>query len=163
MLLIDFEGRTNLVERAYIRGLSHFIADKFFPRYKVHILFKVMSKLEEKEKVEGDTTWEYNDKDEEPFLPISNEQRPRCFVIRLQKGLHIQDLLTLVAHELVHVKQYVLKELRQVYVESKNEFATFYKSKNVSNIEYWKQPYEKEAYRLQEKLVKEYLNHINSI
>jgi len=163
MLLVDFEGRTNLIERGLIRGLSQFVADKYFPRHKVHILFKMSSILEENDGVEGDTTWEYNDKDDEPFLPISNDSRPRCFVIRLQKGYNTETLLTLIAHELVHVKQYVLGDLKQIYNKSQNEFVTFYKSKNVSKMEYWKQPFEKEAYRLQDKIVKEYLKHINSI
>lgn len=49
------------------------------------------------------------------------------------------------AHELVHVKQFARHEL--------NESLTHWKNKNYSKTEYWDQPWEKEARKLQRKLV----------
>jgi hypothetical protein len=54
--------------------------------------------------------------------------------------------LSTLAHEMVHVKQFARKEL--------NPSLTKWKSRsNVSDIDYWDQPWEKEARRLQHKLV----------
>jgi hypothetical protein len=75
----------------------------------------------------------------------------------MQKGYDPETLITLIAHELVHVKQYVLGELRNIYNPHKIEYRTLYKNKDVTNWAYMKRPYEKEAYRLQEKLRVEYL------
>lgn len=70
----------------------------------------------------------------------------RSFVIDV--ALYGNWLGTL-AHELVHVKQFVRGEL--------NESLTHWKNKNYSKAEYWDQPWEKEARRLQTKLVEVFM------
>ena len=69
----------------------------------------------------------------------------RTFELEIEKKLNLKTLLTTVAHEMVHVKQFARGEL---------DFAMCYwKSSRVSeNMEYWIQPWEKEARRLQHKL-----------
>ena len=52
------------------------------------------------------------------------------------------------AHEMVHVKQFARNEL--------DDQLTFWKGRNHSNTDYWDQPWEKEARRLQHKLVQEF-------
>lgn len=54
--------------------------------------------------------------------------------------------LSTLAHEMVHVKQFARGEL--------NESLTRWKNKNHENTNYWNQPWEKEARRLQHKMVK---------
>jgi hypothetical protein len=54
------------------------------------------------------------------------------------------------AHELVHVKQFARGEL--------NEQLTHWKGRDHSDTEYWDQPWEKEARKLQHKLVMEFDN-----
>lgn len=52
------------------------------------------------------------------------------------------------AHEMVHVKQFARNEL--------NDQLTFWKGRNHSSTDYCDQPWEKEARRLQHKLVQEF-------
>ena len=70
----------------------------------------------------------------------------RSFVIDV--ALYGNWLATL-AHELVHVKQFVRGEL--------NESLTRWKNKNYANTDYWDQPWEKEARRLQCKMVEVFM------
>jgi hypothetical protein len=56
--------------------------------------------------------------------------------------------LSTLAHEMAHVKQFARHEL--------NESLTRWKNKNCSNIEYWDQPWEKEARKLQKVLVQKF-------
>jgi hypothetical protein len=59
--------------------------------------------------------------------------------------------LGILAHEMVHVKQYALNEL--------DEYMTRWKSRtNVCELDYYDQPWEKEAFRLQDKLMLEFIN-----
>lgn len=53
--------------------------------------------------------------------------------------------MSILAHEFVHIKQFARGEL--------NPQLTHWKNRNHSNTEYWDQPWEKEARRLQLKLV----------
>jgi len=56
--------------------------------------------------------------------------------------------LSTLAHELVHVKQFARGEL--------DDQLTFWKGRNHSNASYWDQPWEKEARRLQHKMVQKF-------
>lgn len=70
----------------------------------------------------------------------------------LDIALYSNWLLNL-AHEMVHVKQFARNEL--------DPFMTSWKSnKYVSELDYWRQPWEKEARRLQSKLLAEYSNEV---
>lgn len=74
--------------------------------------------------------------------PVSN----RLFI--LDVALYGNWLSTL-AHEMVHVKQFARNELDSNMTQWKS-------NKYCENIEYWDQPWEKEARRLQGKLVEEF-------
>ena len=155
MIISQYEGRTNKKERQAIDALFSFVSKKYFPRHKVHITFKFMEALEKNEGIEGDIDWEETDKEEFEDYPISTARRPRVFTIRIQKGYDFNTFLTLIAHELVHVKQYVLGQLSNAYVTS--EYRTVFNGKDVTNVDYLKQPHEKEAFSLQEKIVTQFL------
>jgi hypothetical protein len=58
------------------------------------------------------------------------------------------DWLSTLAHEMVHVKQFARGEL--------DAQLTRWKTKDHHNTEYWNQPWEKEARRLQHKLTNEF-------
>ena len=66
----------------------------------------------------------------------------RTFELEVNKKLDIVEMITTVCHEMVHVKQYARNEL------GINE--------NHDDQNYFDLPYEKEAYELQEVLLKEY-------
>jgi len=70
----------------------------------------------------------------------------RYFELEIDSRLKGDDLLTCVFHEMVHVKQGVRNELKDI-----NYFAKKWKGEEYVNIEYdYDHPWEEEAYRLQE-------------
>jgi hypothetical protein len=77
------------------------------------------------------------------------EDSNRQFTLTIQKGLSLYDLISTVCHEMVHVKQYARKELRNVNGN------TMWKKKSYNSVDYWDAPWEKEAFRLEESLALE--------
>ena len=75
----------------------------------------------------------------------------RDFELEIDKNLNIKDLVMTLCHEMVHVKQYVRKEM-----DDWNGLAVArWKNKTVlPNTNYYDLPWEKEAYELQAKLAK---------
>jgi hypothetical protein len=65
--------------------------------------------------------------------------RARDFLIEIHPGIGVRNIFETLAHEMVHVKQYVDGEL--------NDTMTTWRGKkvNADNIEYWSQPWEIEA------------------
>ena len=74
----------------------------------------------------------------------------RSFIINLEKDTSIPDLIRNLCHEMVHVKQYVLKE-----INDKNGFNnTYWKGEKVDKeIDYWALPWEVEAYNMEDQLL----------
>ena len=66
--------------------------------------------------------------------------KPREFEIELHPGIGAYDILKTLAHEMVHVKQYVYNET--------NETLTRWRGQRVDSddVEYWDQPWEIEAH-----------------
>ncbi len=73
------------------------------------------------------------------------EVEPRKFEIEVEKDLGLRDFVTAICHEMVHVKQGVRGELT-------NKLGFQYWKGRKCEKDYWEQPWEKEAYRLQDKL-----------
>lgn len=71
------------------------------------------------------------------------DSKPRKF--RLDVAMYSDWLLTL-AHECVHIKQFVKKET--------DLYMTMWKGRNINVEEYMRLPYEKEAFKLQRQLVR---------
>ena len=70
----------------------------------------------------------------------------RSFIIRVNKELSEQDLLTTIFHEFVHIKQYIKKAYGDIFAISNDKVA------------YEDRPYEIEAFRLEKELLEEYNN-----
>lgn len=71
----------------------------------------------------------------------------REFEIEISKDLSIKELVMTICHEMVHVKQYVRKEM--------DERGQVWKKKPVAKgTPYYDLPWEKEAYEMQAKLAK---------
>ena len=70
-------------------------------------------------------------------------KQARDFLIQIHPGIGARNIFETLAHEMVHVKQYVNGEL--------NDTMTNWRGKKVNsdNIEYWSQPWEIEAYGIQ--------------
>ena len=71
------------------------------------------------------------------------EDTNREFTLTIRKGLPIQELIGTIVHEMIHVKQYARKELRNV------NGRTMWKKKDHSDTPYMDSPWEKEAYKLE--------------
>ena len=82
-----------------------------------------------------------------------NLSRPREFCIELDASMKygFDQILIWLAHEMVHLKQFVRKELWD-YETGQVQW----KSRTFSRTKYDDQPWEKEAYRLEEKLYNEF-------
>ena len=72
----------------------------------------------------------------------------RTYEIEVDKKLDIEEMIVTVCHEMVHVKQYARNELG---INDKND-----------DQNYFDLPYEKEAYELQEILLKQYQEDSNA-
>ena len=71
----------------------------------------------------------------------------RNFNIEVNKNISLKDFVSTIIHEMVHVKQFAREEM--------SVYGMRWKSKNISeNTDYMDLPWEKEAYRMEEKLVK---------
>lgn len=73
------------------------------------------------------------------------ENTNREFEIEVSRDLTLRDFITTLAHEMVHVRQYARKEMDDTGLRWKN-------AKVKKGTNYWDLPWEKEAYRLQDKL-----------
>ena len=73
------------------------------------------------------------------------------YEIRLFHSSDIYDMLATVLHEMVHIKQFRVGELGYSPV------LTWHDGTRESDVEYDKQPWEKEAFKLEKKLVKKLL------
>lgn len=73
------------------------------------------------------------------------------FEIELHNRGTLYEYLSYLAHELVHLKQYALGELRFKYMKQ------YWMGEDMTGLNYNKQPWEVEAWDLQYKLVKEYI------
>ena len=71
------------------------------------------------------------------------EDTNRQFTLTIQKGMSFFDMVSTIVHEMIHVKQYARRELRNV------NGRTMWKKKDHSNTDYFDAPWEKEAYKLE--------------
>ena len=83
-----------------------------------------------------------------------NLNRPREFSIELDTSMKFKfdQIITWLAHEMVHLKQFVRNELYDFELGRTQWKSRIYKT----NSNYNDQPWEKEAYRLEDKLYEEF-------
>ena len=108
----------------------------------VEVFVKLSKDLKKKEQAYG-------------FCHITDDSlsKPREFMIELDASMKwsFDQILTWLAHEMVHLKQFVRKELWD-YETGRVQW----KSREYGKVDYDDQPWEKEAYRLEEKLYEEF-------
>ena len=72
----------------------------------------------------------------------------RTFELEIDKKIKLNDFVTTLCHEMIHVKQYARNEINGVDL--------CWKGRNISkDTDYWNYPWEKEAYRLQKRYANE--------
>ena len=85
------------------------------------------------------------------------DDKRREFSIVLDKNMNTENIIRTVIHEMIHVKQYIRKEMDSEIVGSRMRW----KSKTYPyDIKYDDMPWEKEANRLETKYGNEYLEEI---
>ena len=124
-------------QRKLVNNLTRFSANKLMTKrladtLTVHIA--LVKDLFKKEGIYGDA----GEAEEEWY-----ERRPKVFKIRVDSSMLLRPMLTTIAHEMVHVKQYAKGELRS-FAKNNN---TRYKDKVYNeSVDYWEQPWEIEAH-----------------
>ena len=78
------------------------------------------------------------------------------YVIELKKGMSLELSLITLAHEIVHVKQYAQKELKVIHI--RNDLVDVWKGKRYRNVDYIDQPWEQEAFSMDEDLYHDFLS-----
>jgi hypothetical protein len=92
---------------------------------------------------------------------LDDNDSPREFHIRLNSTLSREDLLSTLAHELVHVKQWALNEKKNLarypayIVKWKKRIVNEYNFQTTHDF-----PWEKEAYRKEPRLYQSYCEHL---
>ena len=81
--------------------------------------------------------------------------KPREFVIELNKKCENETILLTLFHEMVHLKQYVRNELQ---IRSRPTVHRKWKGEQINeDLDYYSLPWEKEAYKVQNKLMKQWI------
>ena len=81
--------------------------------------------------------------------------RPRDFLVEVDRCLSDDELIETIIHEMVHVKQFAKEELKERFKPYYREL--WYGVEIDTENKYMSLPWEKEAYKLQEKLYNEYI------
>lgn len=86
--------------------------------------------------------------------------RPREFTIEIDKGMSDENIIKTIAHELVHVKQYVKGELKERY--KPNHFHMWHDELIIVNDDnFYDVPWEVEARKLEQELFLLYESRID--
>ena len=113
------------------KSITTWFIDRYLPRHKLTI--DIVHRSLMKDDCYG-------------YLDATSYSRPRDFTISLHSGMKEIDYVKTLLHELVHLKQWVEGSLRL------KSGRTYYKGMNVSDVKYYEQPHEIEAFKLQEEL-----------
>jgi hypothetical protein len=87
----------------------------------------------------------FNNDGENTTMWEDDNVRPREFTITIGSNMGYQNTFLTLAHEMVHVKQYAMGELRDV-MRGPTPQRWHNKSYNAEDVEYWDLPWEIEAY-----------------
>lgn len=88
---------------------------------------------------------------------------PRDFVIQIDPEIDYWEIMRVICHELVHVRQYAKAQLvSDVPNDMMHWKGQAYIPENYASKYYWDQPWEKEAHLLEKKMIEEYIAWSNS-
>lgn len=127
------------LSKKQMAAMDYFASALLTPQLKSHIIITV--KLTKDLPVFGYTEVDGH----------NSKGHPREFILEIQNGLSEIDMLQTLAHEMVHVKQYCYGEI--------DEKGTKWLSRKMDHdsIPHHKRPWEKEAFRMEKKLYKEFI------
>ena len=124
-------------KRALAERVAYFCIDELMPKMKTLDISIHLDKLPEADGY---------------CLAVTNRE----FQIEIEKTLSEEDFITAVCHEMVHVKQFARGETKDINMFTKQWQGTDYLSAYTTVDEYMSLPWEKEAYELQEFLLKKF-------
>lgn len=132
-------------QQGIVRDMCEYLGEKLLgPRMSSKLtLWIYIKKLEDG--FQGFVTWE------------DCNIRPREFTMELDNRMSDEELMLTVAHEMVHIKQDVRGQKRERYDRLTGTQQTYWLGEDHSKTPYKKQPWEKEAYKLQGTLKKQFL------
>jgi len=140
----------NKEKREYLLDLANWTGTKLMgPRLSrnLNLTIDVMSK---KDYLKG-SLYAYTE-----ITDDENKRNPRDFTITMTNRVGIMRSLIILAHEMVHVKQYARNELS--YSNRTNNDLWMGKPLGIGNIDYWDLPYEIEANGREKGLVYQWCN-----
>jgi len=134
MIIIDFENKCAKYRKNAIEAAVMFAAHTLMPRIKkpVYINIRTIRKLAEKQGVYGDCM----------------DEGDREFTIRIDVSLPLDEMISTILHEMVHVWQYVSKRMIQNWVHE----IRFAKQVYSSDLPYDDRPWEIEAHAKEKEL-----------
>lgn len=140
-MIIGVKGG-NKLQRELAKTVAEFVYNKYLSRFKtIMIDFKIVKNLAEKDGADG-------------LCFATDYSKPRLFEIEIDSNLPLTCFIKTVIHEMIHVKQYVRGELVD---RQRGRAKVTWKGKDHTKTSYSKQPWEREAYRLQESLYTEFM------
>lgn len=145
---IKITGRSRKVHSKVVRSALQWYARDLMPRLstKIDLELHIQDNLVRDEHMDAAVTWL-----EEPV-------RPRKFIMEVDAGLGLERMLEMLAHEMVHVKQFATGEL----VDNPGSKTVKWLGKRVSLRDddgYWTLPWEIEAYGRQPGLYARFCRH----
>lgn len=143
---IRVQGKFNHIEKSEIRNVVKFmlpclLSDRIINKLNIRILSRTPKQMPEK----GSAVSE----DE-------NERHPRKFLIELKSTLRRPELISTLAHELVHLKQFAKNERNNL------GFAHSYGRRDAQD-DYWFSHWEIEAYGMEVGLTHKYMQHLKEL
>ena len=135
-MLLNITGSTKTT-RNLINSSAWYYAEKLMGKRlmgTLEINIKLVKNMTEKEGCEGSCIWdEWEDR-----------KTPRSYTIELDSSVSLRNILINLAHEMVHVKQWICGEMYE-YVDP-NVVRFMKKKVDISNMNYYDFPWEIEAF-----------------
>jgi len=147
MVKIRIKNYKNAKEREKFRRCAKFFIEKLMPNKKrLDITITIIPDLLKREKLSGSC---------EPEDEAVNHKHYE-FSIHLDENLNFADKLSILAHELTHVRQF---STGQMYSDARDVNITIWNGKryNEHKVKYENQPWEKDAQKYEEILLEEIL------
>lgn len=124
----------------YVKDAANFYAECLVPNKKLRSNITVRIKFLNKIDCMGYVS----------VADVNASNKPRSFLIEISPFIGAASILQTIAHEMVHMKQYLKEEL--------NDNLSIWKGEKVDSdkIDYWEQPWEVEAHGLEKGLFYKY-------
>ena len=146
-----FSGKHNAVTRKELRYAAFFFAEELISsKLMPYIFIKIIveDESEDMDNTVGSTRW------------VHDNHNPRIFEVRISPNQNRLNTLGTLAHEMVHVKQYVNGELKQYVMREGWRWKNKVMMDDDEGMYYSKLPWEREAYRKQQKLLVSYMTNL---